>query len=130
MHTDPISDFLTRIRNAQLARHSVLETPSSRMKFTIAKILEREGYIGEVKEKTDGVKKTLTVHLKYENKTPVIRSITRISKPGRRVYRGAQQLPRVLSDMGLAIVSTSQGVMTNKEARKRKLGGEIVCEVY
>ena len=130
MHTDPISDFLTRIRNAQLVRHETLSTPSSRMKFTIAKILEREGYIGEVREQAHGVKKVMTLNLKYENKEPVIRSIKRISKPGRRVYRGADSLPRVLSDNGLAIVSTSQGVMTNKDTRKRKLGGEIVCEIY
>lgn len=130
MHTDPISDFLTRIRNAQLARHQDLDVPSSRMKFTIAKILQREGYVGDVSERTDGVKKTLTVRLKYENTVPAIRSLKRISRPGRRVYRGAKELPRVLSGTGLAIISTSQGVMTNKEAYKRKLGGEILCEIY
>ncbi len=113
-----------------MARRPFVEAPSSRMKFTIAKILEREGYVGEVSEQAEGVKKTLRVALKYDGKKPAIQSITRISKPGRRVYRGASMLPRVLSDMGLAIVSTSQGVMTNKDARKRKLGGEILCEIY
>lgn len=100
------------------------------MKFTIAKILEREGYVGSVSENTEGPKKTITVALKYDNRQPIIRSITRVSTPGRRVYRGADELPRVLSDIGIAIISTSAGVMTNKEARKRKLGGEILCEIY
>lgn len=100
------------------------------MKFTIAKILEREGFVGGVSETAEGTKKTLTVTLKYEGREPVIRFIKRVSTPGRRVYRGATELPRVLSDIGIAIVSTSAGVMTNKEARKRKLGGEILCEIY
>ncbi|MBU1629945.1 30S ribosomal protein S8, partial [Patescibacteria group bacterium] len=90
----------------------------------------REGYLNGVTEDTDGPKRTITVGLKYQDKEPVIRSIKRISKPGRRVYRKADELPRVLSDLGIAIVSTSAGLMTNKEARKRKLGGEVLCEVY
>lgn len=131
MYTDPISDFLTRIRNAQRAGLEIVKLPTSRMKYTLAKILEREGYVGEVKEEAaDGPKKFLTVKLKYEDREPVIRSIERVSKPGRRVYRKAGELPRVLSDIGIAIVSTSSGLMTNKEARKRKLGGEVLCEVY
>jgi len=130
MHTDPIADFITRIRNAQMAQKAIVKSPSSRMKFTIAKILEREGFVGAVSEESDGPKKTLTVHLKYEDKKPVISSVKRISKPGRRVYRGAGNLPRVLSGMGIAIVSTSQGVMTNRDAQRRKLGGEILCEIY
>lgn len=130
MHTDPIADFLTRVRNAQTARHETLELPSSKLKFTVAKILEREGYLAAVAERTEGAKKVLTVVLKYHGKQPAIRAIDRISKPGLRVYRKADELPRVLSDIGLAIVSTSAGVMTNKEARRRKLGGEIICQVY
>ena len=130
MHTDPIADFITRIRNAQMAQKAIVKSPSSRMKFTIAKILEREGFVGAVSEESDGPKKTLTVHLKYEDKKPVISSVKRISKPGRRVYRGAGNLPRVLSGMGIAIVSTSQGVMTNRDAQRRKLCGEILCEIY
>lgn len=130
MHTDPIADFLTRVRNAQAARHETVELPSSKLKFTVAKILEREGYVGAVAERSDGPKKILTVVLKYQGKQPAIRAIDRISKPGLRVYRKAGELPRVLSDIGLAIVSTSAGVMTNKEARRRKLGGEIICQVY
>jgi len=130
MYTDPISDFLTRIRNAQHARLEMIESPSSRMKFTIAKILEREGFVGAVAEHADGAKKTISVTLKYDGKEPKIRSIDRISTPGRRVYRGAGELPHVLSDIGIAIVSTSAGVMTNKDARRRKLGGEVLCEIY
>ncbi|MFA4954126.1 MAG: 30S ribosomal protein S8 [Patescibacteria group bacterium] len=130
MHTDPISDFLTRLRNAQSAFRDSVELPSSRMKYTLAKILEREGFVGAVAERAEGPKKTLTVVLKYNGREPAIRSISRVSKPGRRVYGKTQDLPRVLSNMGIAIVSTSAGVMTNKEARRRKLGGEIICEVY
>ena len=130
MNTDPISDFLTRIRNAQHARLETVESPSSHMKFTIAKILEREGFVGAVEEHADGAKKTISVALKYDGKEPKIRSINRISTPGRRVYRGAGELPHVLSDIGIAIVSTSAGVMTNKDARRRKLGGEVLCEIY
>lgn len=129
MHTDPISDFLIRLKNAQLARHDTAVMPSSRMKYTIAKILQREGFVGDVGEHAEGVKKFLTVGLKYQGKEPQIRSIRRISKPGQRVYRKADELPRVLSDLGIAIVSTSAGLMTNKDARRRKLGGEIICEV-
>lgn len=130
MHTDPISDFLTRLRNAQVAHHDVVELPSSQMKVVLAKILEQEGFVERVTERTEEGKRTLVVGLKYNDKEPVIRSITRISKPGLRVYRKATELPRVLSDIGMAIISTSAGVMTNKEARRRKLGGEIICEVY
>lgn len=129
MNTDPISDLLTRIRNAQDARHDDLQLPSSRMKFAIAKILEREGYVSSVSEQADGVKKTLSIGLKYDGKEPAIRSLKRISTPGRRVYRGADELPRPLSDIGIAIVSTSAGLMTNKDARRRKLGGEVLCEI-
>ena len=130
MYTDPISDFLTRLRNAQRARHESLEVPSSRIKLALAHVLRVEGFVGHVSERTEGSKKTLSVELKYDGKEPMIRNIKRVSKPGLRVYRGAAELPRVLSDIGIAIVSTSNGIMTNKEARKRKLGGEVICEVY
>jgi small subunit ribosomal protein S8 len=129
MHTDPIADFLTRIRNAQAARRETLESPSSKMKATVAKILEAEGYVSDVRERTDGAKKIISLTLKYDNRAPKIRSIRRVSKPGLRVYRKANELPRVMSDLGIAIVSTSAGVMTNKEARRRKLGGEVLCEI-
>lgn len=130
MHTDPISDFLTRLRNALLAKQESILSPSSRIKFTIAKILEKEGFVGNVTEKLEGVKRVLAIGLKYDNAEPAMRVIKRVSTPGRRIYRNAKSLPVVLSDRGIAIVSTSQGIMTNKEARKRKLGGEIICEVY
>lgn len=130
MHTDPISDLLTRIRNAQSARLPSVELPSSRMKLAIAKILEREGYVERAGERAEGHRKVLSVALRYQNAEPRIRDIRRISKPGLRVYRGAAELPRVLSDIGIAIVSTPMGVMTNKDARRRKLGGEVICEVY
>ncbi len=130
MHTDPISDFLTRIRNGAAARHAQVEAPSSKMKYAIAKILEREGFLENVSEKADGSHKVLTVGIKYNGKEPVLRAVKRVSKPGGRVYRGAGELPRVLSDIGIAIVSTSAGIMTNKDARRRKLGGEVLCEIY
>lgn len=130
MYTDPISDLLTRIRNAQAARLSTVAAPGSRIKLAIARILEREGFVEQVKEHADGSKKTLEMTLKYIGKEPFIRSIKRVSTPGRRVYRGSSELPRVLSDQGIAIISTSAGLMTNKEARKRKLGGEVLCEIY
>ena len=130
MITDPISDFLTRLRNAQMAGLETVSLPSSKIKASIAKILEQSGYISDVSVTHEGSKATLQVRLKYQGRQPVIRYIQRVSTPGRRVYRGAQELPRVLSDIGIAIVSTSVGLMTNKQARKRKLGGEIICEVY
>ena len=129
MMNDPIADFLTRIRNAQTAGLEVVELPSSKLKLRIAKILEAERYVEHVDVRSDGAKKVLSVGLKYDRNEPMIRSIRRISKPGLRVYRKADELPRVLSDIGIAIVSTSAGIMTNKEARRRKLGGEVLCEV-
>jgi small subunit ribosomal protein S8 len=129
MYTDPISDFLTRLRNAQVVGHETVMVPGSRLKYAIAKLLEREGFISGVKEMTEGAKKTIEVTLKYNEKEPAIRSINRVSKPGLRVYRGADELPNVLSGQGIAIISTSAGVMTNREARRRRLGGEILCEV-
>jgi len=130
MHTDPISDFLTRIRNAQSAGHETVTLPGSRIKFAIAKVLQKEGYLSGVKETINGQKKTLEVGLKYEGKIPSIRSVKRISKPGCRVYRKSSELKRVLSGQGVAILSTSAGIMTNNEARRRKLGGEVLCEIY
>lgn len=129
MHTDPISDFLTRIRNAQAARHETMTAPGSRLKRALAEILKEEGFIADVKEQTEGHKKTLELTLKYLGKEPYIRSLERISKPGRRVYAKSSELGHVLSGQGIAILSTSAGLMTNREARKRKLGGEVLCEV-
>jgi small subunit ribosomal protein S8 len=129
MYTDPISDFLTRIRNAQAAGHETVTIPGSRLKLAMARILEREGFVSGVREETDGAKKAIHLKLKYDGKIPLIRSISRVSKPGRRVYRGSQELPYVLSGQGIAIISTSAGLMTNRDARRRKLGGEILCEI-
>jgi small subunit ribosomal protein S8 len=129
MHTDPIADFLTRIRNAQHAHRETVDSPSSTVKVKIAKILQSEGFIADVRERTEGVKKYVTLTLKYENHEPKIHSIKRVSKPGLRIYRQSNELPRVLSDLGIAIISTSAGIMTNKDARRRKLGGEVLCEI-
>ena len=131
MINDPISDFLTRLRNAQAVKHPKISLPSSKVKVAIAKILEQEGYIGSYSVQKDGFRATLDIELKYKDSgLPMIKSIKRVSTPGRRVYKGSRELPRVLHDMGIAIVSTSSGIMTNKEARKRHLGGEIICEIY
>ncbi|KPJ85242.1 30S ribosomal protein S8 [Parcubacteria bacterium SG8_24] len=129
MITDPISDMLTRIRNAAMVRKEEVRIPYSNLKFAVAKILAAEGYVNSV-DKIQENHGEIVVKLKYEHGESAIRSLKRISKPGRRSYSGYRSLPRVLSDHGIAIVSTSQGVMTNKEARKRKLGGEVLCEVF
>lgn len=130
MMTDPISDMLTRIRNASLVRKPTVDVPLSRVKLGIAKLLEREGFLTAV-EVVDGPRPLLRMRLKYdESREPAISSITRISKPGRRVYAKADQLTRVRSGFGLSIVSTPSGLMTGLEARKQHLGGEVICEVY
>lgn len=129
MQFDPISDFLTRIRNAQAARHETVSLPGSRLKLAIAKVLVQEGFLADAKETVNGQKKTLEVTLKYLGKSALIRSIKSVSTPGRRVYRKSTELPRVLSGQGIRILSTSAGVMSDREARRRKLGGEVICEV-
>lgn len=129
MITDPISDMLTRIRNAAAVKKTEVRIPYSKLKLSIAKILAQEGYVSAV-EKIGTGHGELRVTLKYEGGEPTIQNLKRVSKPGHRAYAGYGDLPRVLSDHGIAIVSTSQGVMTNKEARKRKLGGEVLCEVF
>lgn len=125
--TDPISDFLTRIRNAQLASQREVTVPYSKLKYALAQVFEREGWIAGLA--TADHQKTLKLVLKYEGKEPIIRSLKRISKPGRRVYVGRHELPTVLSGMGTAILSTSKGLMTSTDARKAKLGGEVLCEI-
>ncbi len=130
MITDPISDMLTRIRNASAVKKPEVVLPYSNMKYSIAKILEREGYLGKVEKDTDEKFAVLRIELKYQDATPVIAKLSRVSKPGRRVYAKHNELPNVLSGMGMAIVSTPNGLMTNKEARKRHLGGEVICEIY
>ena len=128
--TDPIADMLTRIRNAQMAKHDVVEMPSSRMKSEIARILKEEGYVAEF-EVEGAVKPVLGIALKYTDEgAGVIRGIHRMSTPGLRKYCGWKEIPRVLGGLGTSIVSTSQGVMSGREARRRKLGGELLCAIW
>ena len=127
--TDPIADMLTRIRNAYMVRKHEVLIPHSKIKFEIAKILEKERYIQKV-EIIDDKFKTIKIYLMYNNKKSVISDIKRVSKVGRRVYVNKEELPRVLNGFGLAILSTSKGLMTNVEARKIGIGGEVVCEIY
>jgi small subunit ribosomal protein S8 len=129
--TDPIADMLTRIRNASGARHRELTLPSSRIKREIARILTEEGFIESYATRQEGVQEMLTVQLKYvEGRTPVMSGLKRISKPGLRVYARKTEIPRVLGGLGMAILSTSQGIMTGTQARKLNLGGEVLCYVW
>lgn len=127
--TDPISDMLTRIRNAALVRKTEVLVPHSKLKASLADILVKEGYIESVEE-VAVPSRGLRLKLKYQGNQSAIRSIKRISKPGRRSYVKNIELPRVLSGLGMAVISTSRGLMTNKEARKQHLGGEVICEIY
>ena len=129
--TDPIADMLTRIRNASLARHRELTLPSSRMKREIARILVEEGFVESFSTTQDGIQEMLVLQLKYvEGRTPVVSGLKRISKPGLRVYARKTEIPRVLGGLGLAILSTSRGIMTGQQARKLNLGGEVLCYVW
>ena len=129
--SEPIADMLTRIRNASLARHRELTLPSSKMKREIARILVDEGFIESFSTEPGGVQETLNIQLKYvEGRTPVVSGLKRISKPGLRVYARKTEIPRVLGGLGLAILSTSHGVMTGSQARKLNLGGEVLCYVW
>lgn len=132
MYTDPIADFLTRVRNAVAANHRVVEIPASKLKKEMTKILFEQGYILSYQFIEDKVQGTIKIALKYdrETKESVIRKIQRISTPGLRKYVGAKEMPRVLNGLGIAIVSTSRGVMTNKKARQENVGGEVLCYVY
>lgn len=126
--TDPISDMLTRIRNANLVRKDEVLIPFSRIKFEIAKILKKEGFVISA-EKIKGRFDQIKVVLKYKNKEPVIQNIKRISKPGQRIYYSYRQMPKILPSLGLWIVSTSRGLMTSPQAKKQKIGGELICEI-
>lgn len=129
--TDPVADFLTRIRNANSVNHEKVEIPASRIKKTMAGILKEEGFIKDFEYVEDGKQGILRLYLKYgPNKQKVISGIKRISKPGLRVYVKKDEIPRVLGGLGIAFISTSQGIMTDKEARKRQLGGEVICYVW
>ena len=128
--SDPIADMLTRIRNANAMRYKEVEVPASRIKLEIARILKEEGYISDVKIKKDKVQDVMVLNLKYgEKKERVITGLKRISKPGLRVYAKVEELPRVLNGLGIAIISTSKGIMTDKEARQANLGGEVLIYV-
>jgi small subunit ribosomal protein S8 len=132
MMTDPIADMLTRIRNASMAQHKTVSMPSSKTKVEIARILKDEGFIrGYDLQDTDKPQPTLRLHLKYdENGRPVIGGLERVSKPGRRIYYGRQDIPWVNSGLGIAIVTTSKGMMTGRDARRSGVGGEIICYVW
>ena len=130
--TDPIADYLTRLRNAIQAKHRVVEVPASNLKKEITKILFDKGYILNYRFVEDGPQGTIKIALKYNPQTKVsaIKSLTRVSKPGMRKYTGYREMPRVINGLGIAIISTSKGVMTNKEAAELKIGGEVLCYVY
>lgn len=129
--SDPIADMLARVRNAVLVGHSHVVMPSSKMKVEIARVLKDEGYIRNYEVIHDGPRSTLRVWLKYsEDKTPVITGLSRVSRPGRREYRGRRDVPWVMSGLGIAILSTSLGVMTDQQARRSRVGGEVLCQVW
>lgn len=130
--TDPIADYLTRLRNAIQAKHRVVEIPASNLKKDITKILFEKGYILNYKFEEDGPQGTIKIALKYnpQSKVNAIKSLTRVSTPGMRKYTGYREIPRVINGLGIAIISTSKGVMTDKEASELKIGGEVLCYVY
>jgi small subunit ribosomal protein S8 len=134
MMTDPIADMLTRIRNAALARHDRVSLPASRLKRTIADVLKAEGYVADVAVETaddSAVTDTLTLTLKYgRDRAPAIEGIRRVSRPGRRIYVRAQEIPSVRSGLGIAVLSTSRGIMSDRQARKAGVGGELLCEIW
>ena len=128
---DPIGDMITRIRNAQMRLLSSVKIPSSKFRVKILDVLKKEGYISDYKVLSDlNNKGSLSVDLKYNNGSPVIKEIKRVSKPGRRIYASANSIPKIQNGLGLAIVSTSKGIMTDDEARSQKVGGEIICRVF
>lgn len=130
MVTDPIADMLTRIRNANTMRYKEVEVPSSKVKVEIAKILKNEGFINDYKIKKNNVQDIIVLSLKYNNKERVITGLKRISKPGLRVYAKSEEIPRVLNGLGIAIISTSKGIMTGKDAKAANLGGEVLAYIW
>jgi small subunit ribosomal protein S8 len=129
--TDPIADFLTRVRNALLAKHETTEVPASKLKWRVAEILKAEGYITDAQLLGEGRYRVIRIGLKYDpGEVSVIQTLRRVSKPGRRVYVTADQLPRVLNGLGVAIISTSLGVMSDRECRRMNVGGEVMCQVW
>ncbi|WP_353931623.1 30S ribosomal protein S8 [Okeanomitos corallinicola TIOX110] len=129
---DTIADMLTRIRNANLARHQTTQVPATKMTRSIAKVLQEEGFIAECTESGEGINTNLVISLKYKGKTrqPLITALKRISKPGLRVYSTRKELPKVLGGIGIAIISTSSGIMTDREARRQNVGGEVLCYIW
>jgi small subunit ribosomal protein S8 len=129
--TDPIADFLTRIRNALMAKHESTDIPASKLKWRLAEILEAEGYIAGATLVDEGGRHVIRIHLKYApGEVSVVQALKRVSKPGRRLYVTANQLPKVLNGLGTAIVSTSRGVMTDRECRQQNIGGEVLCQIW
>jgi small subunit ribosomal protein S8 len=129
--TDPIADLLTRVRNANVVRHEIVEVPSSNIKRSISNILLQEGYIKDLEEYTDGSISMLRISMKYgQSKERVITGLKRISKPGLRVYCGKEEIPKVLNGLGVAVISTSNGIVSDKEARKLGVGGEVLCYIW
>ena len=128
--SDPIGDMIARVKNAQARNHKKVELPSSNFKSKIANILKNEGFIKDCKILDNGKKPILTLELKYHSGNPVISNFERISKPGRRIFSSADSLPKINNGLGIAIVSTPKGVMTDMDARKQKIGGEIICKVF
>jgi small subunit ribosomal protein S8 len=126
---DPISDMLTRIRNGQMSEKSFVTVPGSKHKLDICKVLEAEGYIAAINVESDGVKSTIKINLKYHQDAPVIEMVKRVSTPGLRVYKNVHELPTVIGGLGIAVISTSQGVMTGRKAKAMGLGGEVICIV-
>ena len=131
MNTDPIADMLTRIRNANIVSHPEVSMPSSKLKVELAKLLKEEGYITDYEVKENGCFKTLVISLKYDEAgSPVIANLKRVSKPGLRTYSKSKDLPKVLGGLGIAIISTSKGILTDRKARKENVGGEVLCYVW
>ncbi|MDD2696840.1 MAG: 30S ribosomal protein S8 [Candidatus Pacebacteria bacterium] len=128
--TDPIADMLNRIKNAQAVGKPTVEFPFSNLKGEVAKILEKQGFIEKIEKKGRKTKKTIEITLKYDNKMPVILGLKKVSKPGQRIYLNSTKIKKVKDGYGIAIISTSKGLLTDKEARKQKIGGEVLCEIW
>jgi small subunit ribosomal protein S8 len=131
MMTDPVGDMLTRIRNAGRAKHAQMRCPSSKLKVAVARVLSREGFVGEVRVESEGSKPVMVVDLRYRDTgSIIIDGIRRVSRPGRRVYVGSDQIPRIRNGLGIAVLSTSKGVLCDRDAREANVGGEMLCEVW
>ncbi|MEK7264228.1 MAG: 30S ribosomal protein S8 [Bacteroidota bacterium] len=130
MHTDPIADYLTRVRNAVKAHHKKVDVPSSIMKRSLTEVLIANKFFNGYEEIVDGAKKTLRISLRYSDGESVISGLERISKPGLRVYESAESIPRVFNGLGIAVISTSKGILSDREARQQKLGGEVMCYIW